>query len=384
MNQPPISNEAKAQLWADYDRRRPSRVPVRLSTNPRIILLDPQLNAEGYTFEQAAVDPEIHVKVSLQWQHYVHTELNRFTDSPFGVPDVWPVHLVPYNVVEAAAFGADVMFPDGQVPTTEPPFDDSRKWELLDADIEHPLESGYLKQLLDFWRDMEKVCADLRFEGRPVRLEPWAATGTDGPLTVGMNLRGSSFMIDMIDDPEYFDRAMDLFIRAAIVRRRAFFDYWGDRLERANGMADDSCAMVGADTYCQRILHHHRAFYDAGPSELRRFMHLCGNATHLFTTMVRHLNVDSFDTGFPVDHGALRRDIGPDIEVSGGPPIDLLLNAAPNEVHCRTRDILLSGIKQGGRFILQEGNNLPPRCPLPNLEAMYQACGDFGGYDEPD
>jgi hypothetical protein len=44
------------------------------------------------------------------------------------------------------------------------------------------------------------------------------------------------------------------------------------------------------------------------------------------------------------------------------------------------RRILESGIMEGGRFILQEGNNLPPCVPLENLEAVYATCQEFGRY----
>jgi len=62
----------------------------------------------------------------------------------------------------------------------------------------------------------------------------------------------------------------------------------------------------------------------------------------------------------------------------------------------RPCEILRSGIKNGGRFILREGNNLPPRTPADNLPAtpgarhswrppflapaMYAACLDEGRY----
>jgi hypothetical protein len=38
---------------------------------------------------------------------------------------------------------------------------------------------------------------------------------------------------------------------------------------------------------------------------------------------------------------------------------------------------------EGGRFILKEANNLPPRCPEANLAAMYQAGLEFGRYESP-
>ncbi len=94
----------------------------------------------------------------------------------------------------------------------------------------------------------------------------------------------------------------------------------------------------------------------------------------------RKLGVDDFDTGFPVDHGKLRAELGPEVEVSGGPEVSLLRDGSPEQCYERARSILQSGVMTGGRFILQEGNNLPPRVPLANLKAVYEACLEFGSY----
>ncbi|MHB9031989.1 MAG: uroporphyrinogen decarboxylase family protein, partial [Anaerolineae bacterium] len=99
-----------------------------------------------------------------------------------------------------------------------------------------------------------------------------------------------------------------------------------------------------------------------------------------FKVLRDELNVQYFDTGFPIDFGKLRRDLGPDVEIYGGPPVAKLLLASADQVYNVTREILLSGIKEGGRFILKEANNLPPLVPEANLEAMYQACLDYGTY----
>ena len=111
-----------------------------------------------------------------------------------------------------------------------------------------------------------------------------------------------------------------------------------------------------------------------------RGIHLCGDATRHFVTLRDELNVQSFDTGFPVDFGKLRRELGPDVEIMGGPPVADLLHGTPESVYEKSKQILLSGIKEGGRFILREGNNLPPCTPVENLEAMYRACLDYGTY----
>jgi uroporphyrinogen-III decarboxylase len=371
------SNAEKAALWRGYSEGRSSRVPVRLNVNPRVVLQDPGLNEGGWTFESAAGDPEIHVEVSLRWQRYVRTVLNRWTDAPYGAPEVWEVGLQVYNVHEAAFFGAEVRWTAGQVPATEPILDEGNRREVLKLDVEHPLERGYYRKMLDFWEEMALVCKGKRFEGRPVRLMPWAV-GTDGPVTVACNLRGVDFLTEIIEEPEWADELMGLITRQAIVRRRAWWEYWGDRLVRGNGQADDSCAMLSPGMYRERVLPLHRRYYESAPREMGRGMHLCGNASHLFPIMVEELGVRSFDTGFPVDHGKVRREVGPEVEIYGGVETALLLNGTAEQVYGRAKEILLSGVKEGGRFVLQEANNLPPGVPLGNLEAMYRACLEYG------
>ena len=373
------TNAEKAAIWDAYYQRRPVRAPVRLNVNPRIILADSALNTEGFTYEAAAQDPKTHVEVWLRLEHHMRTALNHYTDGPAGLPDVWDVQLFNYNVYEAAYFGAPIHFPPDQVPATKPILDNSDYSPVFEVAIESPLENPYIAERLAFWKEMERVCRDMRFEGRPVRLQPWAITGCDGPVTVACNLRGGDFMSDLLEQPGEADRLLAYITEAAIIRRQAFFDYWGDAVERVNTLADDSCAMLSAEMYAGSVMPHHQRYYETGPA-VERLMHLCGNASHLFTAIRRQLDVTSFDTGFPIDHGKIRAELGPGVEIAGGVPVDTLLNGSPNSVYEAARAILVSGVKEGGRFILQEANNLPPACPLENLGAMYQACLEHGRY----
>ncbi len=64
----------------------------------------------------------------------------------------------------------------------------------------------------------------------------------------------------------------------------------------------------------------------------------------------------------------------------GGVPVAHLLSETPAQVYARTVDILQSGIMRGGKFILKEANNLPPRTPPANIEAMYRAAREAGIY----
>jgi uroporphyrinogen-III decarboxylase len=138
--------------------------------------------------------------------------------------------------------------------------------------------------------------------------------------------------------------------------------------------------LISTSMYRDLVLPQHRRYFEALRPGKPRSIHLCGNATRHFRTIRDELGVIEFDTGFPVDFGRLRSELGPDITIHGGVEAALLYGGSPEQVYGRARDILLSGIKEGGKFILREANNLPPGVPEENLAAMYRACLDHGGF----
>jgi uroporphyrinogen-III decarboxylase len=107
-------------------------------------------------------------------------------------------------------------------------------------------------------------------------------------------------------------------------------------------------------------------------------MHLCGNVQRHLPTLVKELNIKSFDTGYPINFNRLRGEVGEDVEIQGGVPVAELLEGSPAEIYQKTEAILGSGIRQGGKFIMKEANNLPPCVPLENLQAMYSATRQAG------
>ncbi len=382
-----ISDTEKGELWKQYHAGKPSRVPMMTYSNPRVVVLNRSWNPEGYTFKQAEEDPKIHLELSLRHQLYRRTVINRYADEPTGLPEVWHAEMWVYNVYEAAYFGAPVCYPQGDVPCTEPLPAGTDKRSVLAVDIEKPLENPFVKHWLNFHARMKQAAEGMKFEGRPVKVANWSLNGTDGPLTGGCNLFGSDFLLDLYDDPEFAQKFLAFYVKAAILRRRAFWELWNNKDVAWNGMADDSCALISPEDFRSLVLPHHLMFYNSFDEEPRarngvqRRMHMCGDATRHYATLVRHAGVKHFDTGFPVDFGWLRKEVGSEVEIMGGPEVAILLNGSPTQVYERTRDILQSGIKEGGRFLLRDGNNLPPNVPDANLEAMYAACLEFGRYE---
>ena len=70
-----------------------------------------------------------------------------------------------------------------------------------------------------------------------------------------------------------------------------------------------------------------------------------------------------------------------DVEIFGGVEVPTLLGCTSQQVYERAREILQSGITEGGRFVLRDANNLPPNVPWSNLAAMYKATLNFGVYE---
>jgi hypothetical protein len=52
-------NEEVKQVWDAFNAGKPIRVPVTLGINPRIFLLNPELNKEGVTFKDYSEDPDL-------------------------------------------------------------------------------------------------------------------------------------------------------------------------------------------------------------------------------------------------------------------------------------------------------------------------------------
>jgi uroporphyrinogen-III decarboxylase len=94
----------------------------------------------------------------------------------------------------------------------------------------------------------------------------------------------------------------------------------------------------------------------------------------------QELNIGIWDAGFPVDYGAMRRALGPEVQINTGPTVASLLHGTPEEAEAESKRILESGIMDGGKFILREANNLSPRTPVENIAAMYQAAKKYGLY----
>lgn len=372
-------NEEQAAVLEAFREGNPIRVPMTLNCSARNTIFNPAANPEGYDFERFFTDPRAMFTHGLRRQHYIRHAL--YFDQEMGLPEKWTVGVDLQNSWEAMWWGCELHFRPGQVPDTTPLLTSDNKHMLFDRGMPEPF-SGWLERAWEYYEQFQEWARNEEFMGRPITVGGLPGLGCDGIFTVACALMDPmSLMVEMYADPDFVHEFLSFITEASVRRIKAFRKRLGQPLDtKTTGLADDAIQMLSHEHYRDFVLPYHKRlvaeFGPDGPNSI----HLCGDATHHFRFIRDELKVMSFDTGFPVDHGWLRDELGPEVTIHGGPHVELLRNGPIPAIVAETKRILQSGIMAGGKFILREGNNLAPHTPPEHVRAMYDACREWGKY----
>lgn len=380
-------NERVRALMADFQVQKHTRVPVKISGSIRNYISNPALNTFKHSFGDFFTDATTQVACRLEYDYYTRHHL--LCDQEMGVPESWQLWIDFQNSYDQAWFGCPFRFFDpADVPDTVPILQDNPKL-LYDWEDPHPFwgRGEFMERAMEMLFLMTKLCeSGMEYHGAPL-LPPnhFPGENTDGIFTVALKLRGATeTMIDMYENPAYYHDLMD-FITRNLIRRITTHREWARRYGApedpgAFNYADDSIAMLSQAQFREFVYPYQKRLFAAFADERGCHIHLCGDATHHFKFLADEFNVRSFDTGFPVDHGALRQKLGPDIQINGGPSVMLLKSGTPAEIAAETKAICDSGVMDGKRFVLIAANNLAPCTPIENILAFYAAGKKFGRY----
>ena len=171
--------------------------------------------------------------------------------------------------------------------------------------------------------------------------------------------------------------------QATIQRLKAWRRYLGQaEIQPSLAFADDSIAMLSPAMYREWVMPCHKQLIDAlAHPDGDHAVHLCGNASHLFGEMAARLHVVSFDTGYPIDHRKVAQELGPAVQIQGGPTASLLLSGSREEVAEETVRIIRAVKDVTRRFVLRDANNVSPGTPLENIRVMYDKVREAGVYE---
>ena len=371
----------------------PIRPPVSLGTGTQFFIYNDDLNPGGAVdWERYCTDADTMLDFQLRAAVWRAEHIAPYCDDPIGMPpnrEAWLVRIDLQNFDEAAHLGAPVMFLPGQIPDTPTILAGDRKNALFDAGLPDPLTGAcpepfdcaqdklrrrgwYRKahEMLEQWQ--ERLRREPEYRGWPVRIDPFG-WWSGGPLTLAVSLRGHELLTDLYEDPDYVRTLLDYLTEVTIARVRAHARFFGmqdppDSL----WFADDNLMLLSVKMAREFMLPVYRKLKAGMTTAEHAKIHLCGDATRHFRWLKDEVGVNDFETGFPVDHGRIRRELGPDVTIHGGPTVMLLHDGSPDAVRAETQRILDSGVCEGGRFVLREANNLAPHTPFANLAAMYE------------
>jgi len=367
------------------DGRQPGRVTMTLSANPQVILANPDNNPDGITFEEYMGDFDVMIDVEARFQEYTANQY--FCDRIMGFDNIdglsfW---LDSQNTIEHCHFGGKIAHHGVNVPSTVKYINDENKYKFTDRPFPS-IEDGPFGRSFEFYT----YCLDLQkkgfaWKGKPIKNVIYAgAGGTDGPITVACDLMGATEICIALYEEEDF--ALDFlgYITDATICRIKEARKKVGQPEKTPGLyfADDCICLLSADDYIRFMLPlHKRIFSELTTGEGPYGIHLCGDVTRHLLTIRDELNVTFFDTGYPIKHGKLMQDFGPDIGVSGGVHAALLLNGSEDAVRNETRRILEEVKPHTRKFIMKEANAVCTRTPTENILAMYETVKKYGWYD---
>lgn len=382
-------NQEVRQVWSSFEAGKPVRVPLSIVGSITNYFANPELNTHHFSYEQFFTDPEVQIQAQLEYQYWQRHHI--LCDHEMGLPDHWQLNVDFQNSYDASWCGCPLQYMDRQLPDTLPILAQDKN-RLDDFPDLLPVDGGLIGRGIEFYEYMVDYCKTHEFHGRPI-LPPqrYLGEGTDGVLDLAYKLRGAeNILLDMYEDEDYYRRLMEYLTRNLIRRMRALREKrWAERPDSEDcgimrspsfGFADDAITMISAQAYREFVYPYHRQLVDAFSDGEGCSIHLCGANMQHFEQLHRLLNVNSFDTGFPIDLGKMRRQVGPQSIIRGGPTVMLLRNGPVQAIAEEARRILNSGVADSGRFIMIAANNLAPLTPVEHIEALYKAVRSMGIY----
>jgi uroporphyrinogen-III decarboxylase len=356
---------------------------MTLGTSARFYLSNPQLNTRGITYEEFHTDADIMMEVQLEHQYFRRHHI--FADHEMGLPDEWGVMVAGGNFSHSAWYGAKVHYSNYDSPDTVKMLTDDNKHTLFDRGLPDPF-GGIFAHWRRVYERLKKKASDTTFKGRPISPHigspPASTMGNGIPFTTACKLRGTPEMcMDMAADPEYAKQLLAYITESAIRAIKAWREYLGTPVVTDYVfLGDDSIVLLSPEMYRDFVLPYHRRIYEEfGTSDAKRGIHLCGAAQKHLPILAKELNVREFDTGYPIDLKALYEEVGPEVRIQGGVTVELLRSGSATAIREESRRILQS-VKPYKKFVFRDANLLAPRTPLGNLQAMYDACKEYGRY----
>lgn len=293
-----------------------------------------------------------------------YQDFNVLCEANFKTVEVFRLDIVdaisdPYR--EAADFGAQIIFPEDDLPICiEPRLKDPSDLATLPAP--DPLAPGS--------RMRDRVDAIRLFHARvggQVPVQGWV----EGALAEAADLRGvSALMYDLYDRPEWVEDLLEHCTETAIAFAQAQVEAGATII----GLGDAIASQVNPRAYRQFALPYEQRIFEA----VRRAgaiprLHICGDTTRIVGDMA-HSGAQIIDLDWQVDLAMARAQVDavdPAIALCGNiDPVAVLYNGTPEGIRQAVSACRAVG---GPNWLAAPGCEVPRNTPAENLHAFGAA-----------
>ena len=267
--------------------------------------------------------------------------------------------------VEAEAFGCAVHSSDDEVPTVV----GRRVSTPAEAEALPPPEVG---------AGRTRVYLETVRQLRGLTGEPWVLGGMIGPFSLAARLFGVSEMLGLtVEDPALAHVLIEKATAFLTDYARAFREAGADGVVMAEptaGLLSPRALGEFSSAYVRRVVDA----VDAPTFTL--ILHNCA-AKLVHLPQVLAAGARGFHFGSPMDLPSALRQVPAHTLVCGNlDPSKVFVQSQPEEVRLATRN-LLAAVAGQGTHVLSSGCDIPPKTPLANLDAFFEAAagGPPGG-----
>lgn len=345
------------------------RVPVSFCVVPRYFTPIFKIPYKAI-FENA----EEHYRWQLQFVKY------RMENIP---EDIWTgttVGVAPYfdNVLDSAAFGAEVVWPENETLHCLPVI---KSVDQMERHSMPELGSGLWAKAIDWYRQMCELAADtkLTFGSADGRVNVGVGISGLSPHMIAIDLVGADFYWWQAEYPEACHTFLSRIADTLIAAQRHFMEVMGVKPQPGGciGLAEDSAQVMSPEMFREFCVPYSKRIFDAfGVKD--RGIHMCGQSTHLHQALLDDMGMTSFILfGYLVDPKVAARNLGGRTLLWGNINPMLMLTGTRAEVKQAAREALEAMSPCGG-LLLGDGANVCPGTPIENLAALTEAAEEYG------
>lgn len=312
------------------------------------VMTHPGIEIIGETVKKAVTDGETH-----------HRAIKALADKyPTAAATV-----IMDLTVEAEAFGAEISFPENEVPAVIGHLLDTP--EDIDR-LEVPsLKAGRVPQYLK-----ANLLAARSITDRPV------LGGCIGPFSLAGRLYDmSEIMVLIYQNPEAAHKLLakcsEFIYRYCKALKETGVNGVVMAEPAAGLMSDEDCRRFSSD-YVKKIVDKLQ------DETFTIVLHNCGNTGHCTGAMVA-TGADAYHFGNKCDMAEVVRDVPPTALAMGNlDPVSVFKESTPEGMREATRT-LLDRMRNYPNFVLSSGCDTPPHTPFANIDAFFDTLSEYNG-----